>query len=241
MGCASWQRADRGACVWLFWGGGGMSQGVQDRVARCSWPLGLCCPPLCSPALCRVSPHAPPGGCSGLPRQQETAHGLRRAGEGGNRKQREPPPPTPSPCAGGVAAAMPPGRGGLGASAELPHRLRAPHPKLPARDFFLGEGRQPGFSCPGLSTRRSGAAAETLTRLFHVDFWDPVGCPAAPMGEGSRSRFPPWCHPLRLPSPFPLRPTNGLITTRWSASAGTTSRTASTACGTPSPPSKERR
>ncbi|KAM6273369.1 protein max isoform 2-T2 [Porphyrio hochstetteri] len=38
-----------------------------------------------------------------------------------------------------------------------------------------------------------------------------------------------------------LRPTNGLITTRWSASAGTTSRTASTACGTPSPPSRERR
>ncbi|OWK57474.1 hypothetical protein RLOC_00010195 [Lonchura striata] len=37
------------------------------------------------------------------------------------------------------------------------------------------------------------------------------------------------------------RPTNGLITTRWSASAGTTSKIASTACGILCPHSKERR
>lgn len=45
------------------------------------------------------------------------------------------------------------------------------------------------------------------------------------------------CHPY---APHP-RPINGLITMRWSASAGTTSRIASTACGTPCPRSKERR
>lgn len=46
--------------------------------------------------------------------------------------------------------------------------------------------------------------------------------------------------PVAPLSPTP-RPTNGLITTRWSASAGTTSRIASTACGIPCPRFKERR
>lgn len=104
-----------------------------------------------------------------------------------------------------------------------PHRLRAPHPELPALGF-------------GAKVNR--AAAKTSTRLFTAT----SGTRGAAPQRVAVS--PPWRHPSPSSSYFSsslFRPTNGLITTRWSANAGTTSRTVSTACGTPSPLSRERR
>lgn len=83
LGCASWQRADRGACVWLFWGGGGAClRGCRTESRGAPGPWG-CAVPHSAPQLCVVCPPTPlPVGAQGCPGSRKLPTGSDGPGRG---------------------------------------------------------------------------------------------------------------------------------------------------------------